>query len=127
MKFNIKKYEHRKFHADEKIDKKIKALYLWFDYEVERRKLSYPNQLTLIDSWIRSFELHELYEVIPMFKLRRGQIVRLIARGKTVKMVTKKAITPKRKKKVTKVKRKLGLKDRVFNVINSIKSLFSKK
>ena len=82
MEFDFKKYDKRKFHEDEEVDKKIKALFLLFDYEVLRLKLSYPQQLTKIDDWIKKFEEHELYEVIPMFKLRRGVIVRQIIRQK---------------------------------------------
>jgi len=85
MKYNIKKYEKRRFHKDPDVDKKIKALFLWFDYEVETRDLTYTQQLTLIDNWITSFLFSELYEVVPMFKLRRGAIVKLIAHRRRAK------------------------------------------
>ena len=119
MKFDIKKYERRTFHNKPEINQKIKALYLWFDYEVSRRKLPYPNQLSLIDTWIRNFEKHELYEVIPSFKLRRGAIVKQIARGSTIK---------EEKAKATKVlKRRQRLMDKIKNAFLSFKSLFVKK
>lgn len=71
MNFNMCRYEGRRFHDEPEIDKKIKALYLWFDYEVFRNKLTYPQQLKLIDSWIAVFITSELYEVVPAFKIKR--------------------------------------------------------
>jgi len=79
MRFNMRRYEGRRFSNEPEIDKKIKALYLWFDYEVFRNKLSYPNQLKLIDTWIVVFLQSELYEVVPAFKIKRGHIVKIIA------------------------------------------------
>jgi hypothetical protein len=76
MKINFKKYDNRTFSEDVEVDKKIKALFLLFDYEVMRNQLSYTKQVKLIDSWIKSFEDYETYEVIPMFKIRRDVILK---------------------------------------------------
>ena len=77
---DFNRYDHRTFHEDEETDKKIKALFLLFDYEVVSKKLSFDDQLTLIEDWIDGFEEHELYEVIPMFKIRRDVIAKQILR-----------------------------------------------
>lgn len=78
MNFNFEKYERRRFHENREIDKKIKALLLYYDYQVEKKELSLSEQLTLIDDWINKFEQHELYEVIPTFKIKRALIIKSI-------------------------------------------------
>lgn len=114
MKFDIRRYERRRFHKDEEVDKKIKALFLLFDYEVTRNKLSFVQQLTLIDDWIIKFERFELYEVIPMFKLRRGVILRQIIRREQEKMSFSDYLAP-------------SLKKIFYRIKNFFKSLFKKK
>jgi hypothetical protein len=110
MKFDINRYTKRRFHKDDNIDNKIKALFLLLDYEITRRKLISTRQLTIIDIWIQKFETHEMYEVIPMFKLRRGAIVRQIIVDNNEDMTFKKWINS------------------IYNkVINFFKSLFKKK
>lgn len=114
MNFDIDRYKNRRLHKDDEIDKKIKALFLWFDYEVSRKKLSLTNQLNLIDDWIRKFEEAELYEVIPMFKLRRSVILKTITTKEEDNMSFLEQVAP-------------NLDDRIKKIINSIKSLFRRK
>ena len=71
MKFNFKMYDKVTFHSDPKIDKKIKALLLWYDYEVIKKKLPYKKRIALLNSWISDFVGNELYEAVPTFKARR--------------------------------------------------------
>ena len=78
MEFNFKKYEKRKFHSDNEINKKIIALFLLLDYEIYNGDVSDVNQLKLIDDWIIKFIHQEYYEVIPSFKQRRSMILKRI-------------------------------------------------
>lgn len=79
MEFNFNKYDGRKFHNDVETDKKIKALFLYYDYIIIMRKLTLSEQITLISFWIIKFEEHELYEVIPSFKLRRNVLYKQLS------------------------------------------------
>lgn len=78
MEFKINRYDDVIFHRDEDIDKKIRVLFLLFDYKVTENRLTLEQQLELIDLWIVEFEDLEYYEVIPMFKSRREAIVKFI-------------------------------------------------
>jgi hypothetical protein len=114
MDFDINKYDDVKFHENEETNKKIKALLLWFDYEVERRRMSPTNQLKLIDNWISTFEKKELYEVIPEFKNRRLKILEDIENGVKIKPIK---VVPVIKEKVVRTKSLFG-KIKIF--INSL-------
>jgi len=78
MKFNFKRYEGVIFHKDPDINKKIKALLLWYDYEVITKDLSYRDRVTLLDKWIKNFIDIELYEAIDVFKTRRDKLSSLV-------------------------------------------------
>ena len=82
MNFNINKYKKTKFHDDEVINNKIKALYLWFDYEVNKRDLSFKDQVRLLDKWSARFIKEEFYEIIPLFEDRRYETLKLIVKEK---------------------------------------------
>lgn len=94
MDFNLEKYKKFRFHKDDNVDKKVKALFLYYDYLIINKKLTSYEQLVLLDFWILKFEEHELYEVIPFFKLRREVIIKQINIIET-KIDVKKDITPK--------------------------------
>ena len=104
MKFDFDRYKRRTFHKDEEIDKKVKALFLYYDYQVIDKKLNLGQQLTLLDDWIKKFEEHELYEVIPMFKLRRAVVVKQIIRLNNEKMTVIEHLAPKLPKRWEKLK-----------------------
>ncbi len=74
MDFNLKKYDNIHFHDDELIQKRIKALLLWFDYQVFKDGLGLERQLTLINSMIDSFIGKEWYEIADFFKKQREVI-----------------------------------------------------
>ena len=86
MDFDMKRYDKRKFHEEDEIDKKIKALMLLYDYQVFRKNLSSTNQLALLDDWILKFTEFEFYEIIPVFKLRRSIILKHIVLNKKENM-----------------------------------------
>jgi len=76
MQFDFNRYDKRRFHKDDKIDKKVKTLLLYYDYKVIENKLNLGEQLVLLDDWIDKFVEHELYEVIPIFKLKHKTILK---------------------------------------------------
>lgn len=120
MGFDLNRYEKRRFHENVEIDKKIKALYLWFDYEVSTRKLNHSSQLTLIDNWIANFLLHELYEVVPAFKLRRAMILAIIASNIKHKKIERRRFAFKLYYRFYRIK----FKKLIFKIKNSFLNLF---
>jgi len=105
MKFDFDRYKNRRFHKNDDIDKKVKASFLYYDYQVIEKKLKLPEQLTLLDDWIIKFKEHELYEVIPMFKLRRAVVVKQIINHNHEKMSMVEDIVPSFPEKWVKVKK----------------------
>lgn len=69
--FNLKKYDKITFSKNPLIDKKIKALYLLFDKNVEDLKLGYFASQKLINVWIKKLVSHEEYELAEAFKKRK--------------------------------------------------------
>lgn len=68
---NLKKYDNKRFSKDEKVDKKIKSLFLLFDKNVEDFRLSFNQSIKLINNWINVFVDFEEYEVANAFKSRK--------------------------------------------------------
>ena len=68
MSFNMNKYDNVRFHSDELTHKRIKALLLWFEYEVYKRNAFPESQLKLMDRWINTLVKQEYYEVVPFFR-----------------------------------------------------------
>jgi hypothetical protein len=68
MGFDINKYNDEKFHEDELVNKRIRALMLWYEYQVFRRKLSRHDQLTLLNKVIDTTIRQEWYEITEHFK-----------------------------------------------------------
>ena len=75
MDFDVDKYKGCRFHKDDLIDKKLKALLLWFDHEVDRTDATLGNQLILIDTWIDTFLDEQHYELITKLKQKRYDIL----------------------------------------------------
>jgi hypothetical protein len=75
MEFDVDKYSGCRFHKDDLIDGKLKALFLWFDYEIYRTDASTEAQLILIDNWIDTFLDEQHYEFIINLKRKRYDIV----------------------------------------------------
>ena len=89
MGFDINKYDKIRFHTNSLIQKRVKALYLWFDYEVNKRDLDYKGQVRLIDEWVEILIEYEYYEVVPFFKRRRYDILKSIIRERNANMSRK--------------------------------------
>jgi hypothetical protein len=68
---DLKKYDKSRFSRNPVIDKKIKALYLLFDKNVEDLKLGYYGTQRLINVWIKKLVVHEEYELAEAFKQRK--------------------------------------------------------
>ena len=68
MQFNINKYDDISFHNDELISKRIKALLLWFEYQVIDSEFSKELEIDFIDSIIETMVDQEWYEVAVFFK-----------------------------------------------------------
>ena len=74
MGFNIKKYENTHFHDDELIQKRVRALMTWYDYQIFKDELGLERQIVLINSMIDTFIGKEWYEIADFFKKRREEI-----------------------------------------------------
>jgi hypothetical protein len=70
--FNINHYKGKKFSNDEKIDFKIKAIFLLFDKNVDELKMDYHQSQRLIDLWISKLIIYEEYEIAEAFKVRKN-------------------------------------------------------
>jgi len=84
MEFNINKYDRVMFHKDEVINKRIIALFLWFDYEIIKKKLTKEQQIKFIDYWCCELTRMEYYEIIPFFNRRRKQTMGKIRKEKVL-------------------------------------------
>lgn len=74
MSFNLTKYENVKFHKDDLTNKRIKALLLWFEYEVHKNDLTLENQILLLNRWLEKLIKEEYYEVLPFFKAMKADM-----------------------------------------------------
>jgi hypothetical protein len=68
---NLNKYKDKKFSNKGESDKKIKALFLLYDKNVEELKLSWKKSMELIDAWIKVFVAREEYELASAFNERK--------------------------------------------------------
>jgi hypothetical protein len=75
MNFDIHKYDKTTFSYDVLTDKRIKALLLWFEYEVYVRKIPLSSQIPMMTKWINKLEVQEYYELIPFFTKMRDDMV----------------------------------------------------
>ncbi len=83
-----------KYHKEKKTDKKIKALFAWFDYECKNRRLSIPKILELIETWVDTLVDSEEYEAAEAFrKYRKGKIIRYIRLKKKGERTSKEKIS----------------------------------
>ena len=67
----MNKYNKKSFSKNPGIDKKIKALFLLFDKNVEDFKLTFEQSISLINNWISVFVSTEEYELADAFKKRK--------------------------------------------------------
>lgn len=68
MGFDINKYNGDTFHEDEMVNKKIRALLVWFEYQVYENDFTPETEIDLLDSIIKTMVSQEWYEVAVFFK-----------------------------------------------------------
>lgn len=68
MEFDMNKYDGVSFHEDEIISKRIRALLLWFEFQVIDNEFSREIEIDFIDSIINTMVTQEWYEVAVFFK-----------------------------------------------------------
>lgn len=64
----MNKYDGVSFHEDEIISKRIRALLLWFEFQVIDNEFSREIEIDFIDSIINTMVTQEWYEVAVFFK-----------------------------------------------------------
>lgn len=68
---DLNKYKKKRFNKDKFIDKRIKALFLFYDKKVEDLKLSYHQSIELLNHMIRVLVDSEEYELAAAFRRRK--------------------------------------------------------
>jgi hypothetical protein len=80
MSIDLKKYDEIEFHPNEKINKKIKAYMIIFDYQVFLNKTTDKDKIKQLKRWEEVFLKEEFYEIIPSLLYRRRKIEEKIKR-----------------------------------------------
>ena len=75
MGFDLNKYENVRFNEDDLMDRKIKAMLLWYEYKAEELKLSNNECIDLLDSIIKTMADNELYEVSVFFQKMKIDLI----------------------------------------------------
>jgi hypothetical protein len=68
MEFDLNKYNNIRFNEDDLMDKKIKAMLLWYEYKVIELSLTDNECIDLLDSIIKTMADNEWYEVSVYFQ-----------------------------------------------------------
>ena len=68
---DLKKYNGKKFSKNSFIDKRIKALFLFYDKRVGELKLDYKGKIDLLNHMISVLVESEEYELAAAFKQRK--------------------------------------------------------
>jgi hypothetical protein len=76
MGFDINKYDKRRFHEDELIHKRIKALLLWYEHQVYLQKFSKDEQVILLNNIVNVSIQEEWYEIATFFRDERLKILK---------------------------------------------------
>ena len=82
MSVDLNKYDNIQFHPDEKINKKIKAYMIIFDYQVDLNKATDELKVTQLKHWEEVFLKEEFYEIIPCIIHRKLKLEEKIKRDK---------------------------------------------
>lgn len=69
--FDLDKYKKKKFSKNKLLDKRIKALFLFYDKKVDDLKLDYVKSIELINHMIGVLVDSEEYELAAAFKRRK--------------------------------------------------------
>lgn len=120
MEFDIHKYDKITFSDDELTHKRIKALLLWFEYEVYKRNIPLSSQIPMMTNWIKKLEAQEYYEVLPFFTKMRDDMI-----------IESKSVVVKKVKKDVKVSEEIVVEPLLIriknNIINWCRLLFKRK
>jgi hypothetical protein len=68
---DLDKYKKKRFNKNSFIDRRIKALFLFYDKKVEDLKLSYKESISLLNHMIRVLVDSEEYELAAAFRARK--------------------------------------------------------
>lgn len=68
---DLNKYKKKRFNKNNFIDKRIKALFLFYDKKVEDLKLTYHQSISLLNHMIKVLVDSEEYELAESFKNRK--------------------------------------------------------
>ena len=83
MDFDINKYDKIKFDEKDLTHKRIKALLLWFEYDVYKKKIPVEKQIPKMDDYLITLLKEEMYEVLPFFKNLREDMIKRFEEGET--------------------------------------------
>lgn len=81
MEFDINKYDNVKFSEKDLTHKRIKALLLWFEYDVHKNNIPAEEQIPKMDAYLTKLLKEEFYEVLPFFKDLREDMVKRLEAG----------------------------------------------
>jgi len=84
MDFNINKYNNVRFSDNELTHKRVKALLLWFEYEVYKNRIPLDGQIKLLDRWLKKLLEKEYYEVLPFFEKKKNDMIKELIQPKHV-------------------------------------------
>jgi hypothetical protein len=68
---DINKYKNKRFSKDSFVDKRIKALFLFYDKKVSDSNLGFDDSIKLLNHMISVFVATEEYELAEAFKQRK--------------------------------------------------------
>lgn len=71
MAFDINKHMNNTFHEDEEVSDKIKALLLWYEYQIHIRELDSEQQGIMLSNIIKMAIKNEWYEVADFFNKKK--------------------------------------------------------
>jgi hypothetical protein len=75
MAFDINKYSGETFNDDQVIDRKIKALLIWFEYQISIRDYSINEQIHMVDNILKLCVKEEWYEIAVFFKKKKIELL----------------------------------------------------
>jgi len=75
MGFDLNKYENVRFNEDDLMDRKIKAMLLWYEYKAADLELSNNECIDLLDSIIKTMADNEWYEVSVFFQKMKIDLI----------------------------------------------------
>lgn len=75
MAFDVNKYSGDTFNNNEDIDRKIKALLVWFEYQTKVRDFSINEQIQMVENILRLCVKEEWYEIAVFFKNKKIELL----------------------------------------------------